>query len=498
MNETVNNISTRLVGQQQWLCKVIFDNHKQPPYEIPQRLIPQLSIEDDILTWPLRGYLIVENRMEGFERDPLKDEGRFIRSDARDELHIELYPDPSTGSFPDNIWKITLDAVIYDVEDMPSENMTNKSKKLYFWDKKFQGMLEKNLQWSSATGFRYFTDPCPKPVAHQPDEYRAMYTGDIIASLLYEAGYEAYIDFNNWDWGAGKLNFTAKADWNLWDCIMYVLKHHVASDDNKNDICIFNWNRSTNMWNLTPVHKFFAQAGIRSPGDLQLEHLFFEARGGNIYSSPWKAPFSNDQSLSKDIKSTYYGTIYNYNFSQASGLDNAKAYRSKPIYSHWHKNKQFNVDVKNNEITEVRETFIKPNYISQLLKSSSTSLVALNKTKTTAESVEPQFSPVSIYNPVEDKKMRTLDGRGKILYANLFLNHCMSMRLIGGTHRMTGTFIGIDRMSEPSDNTYDYQVCGQYFVVNVKHILQNQKYVNDIVMVKIHAFDKLPIDEGIS
>lgn len=501
MNLYNTSAQSQIIDKQQWEFNITFNNHKQDPYKLPRNIIQQLVIEDDLLTWALRGYIVVDNRMEGFERDPLENKGRFIRSDARDELEIEIFPviDAMESQLPDSLFKLKFTAVIYDVEDMPSENMTNKSKKLYFWDSKFQGIVEKNIQWSTATGTRFYTQKCPEPIAHQSDEFRSMYTGDIIASLLAAAGYESYIDFTQWDWGAGKLNFTAKADWNVWDCIMYIMKHHVSSDESKNDICILTWNRMTSKWNLLPMNRFFRDAGnsVNNPGPLQIEHLFFEMRGGTPCLSPWKAPFLATESFEKDIKSINYGTIFEYGFSQTSGLDNAKAYRSKPVHSHWHKRKQFNVEVEDNEITNVRDNFIKPNYISQLLSKTATPLMTLNETKTTARSVEPQFSPVSMYNPVEDKKIRTMDGRGKILYANIFLNHCMSIRLIGNTLRQTGTFIGIDRPSEPSDNDYDHQVCGQYFVVNVKHVFQHQKYINDIVMVKIHAYDKLPTEEKI-
>ena len=343
---------TKLIGQQLWQYKVNLYNHQQY-YTIPTRAIKMLCIEDDLLSWPLRGYVIVDSRMEGFERSLDFSMSYYLRSDARDEIHVEVQPIIEKGTLPDKIWKIDIDAVIYDVEDITHENMERKAKKLYFWDKKFQNVLEKNIQWSTATGKRYpqsGNKPCPAPIAHASDLQRSMYTGEAIASLLYESGYEQYIDFDKWNWGKSKILFTAKADWSIWDCIQYILEQQI-SNDGKYDICILQWNRGDKKWNLTPVWKLFESAGISTPKELQIEHMFFEEPIAETPSSmsPPKAPLDLTPSYEKDIKSDDFNKIRNYRFSQTSGLDNSKAFVTHPIYSHWHKKKQFDVDVKENE-----------------------------------------------------------------------------------------------------------------------------------------------------
>ena len=131
--------------------------------------------------------------MEGFERAKDIDSFYYLRSDSRDEINIEMCPIVKKQHLPDKIWKIKNTFVIYDVEDLSHSDLSLKAKKLYFWDKKFQFLLEKNLQWSTATGKRFISDPCPEPIAHAKDEERAMFTGEAIASLLSEAGYESYI-----------------------------------------------------------------------------------------------------------------------------------------------------------------------------------------------------------------------------------------------------------------------------------------------------------------
>ena len=486
----------KLIGQQLWQYKCVLYNHKQR-YEVPTRAIKILCVEDDLLSWPLRGYVVIDNRMEGFERSEDFDMFYYLRSDARDEIYIEIKPIVAKGTLPDKIWKIELEAVVYDVEDLPHADMTIKAKKLYFWDKKFQNILEKNIQWSTSNGKRYISPVCPKPIAHASDLERSMFTGEAIASLLFEAGYESYIDFSKWNWGKSKIQFTAKADWTIWDCIQYILQQQI-SDDGKYDICILQWNRGDKKWNLQPVWNFFEKAGIGSPKELQIEHMFFEENvSDNISVSPMKSPINWDSSKEIDIKSDDFNKIRNYRFSQPSGLDNAKAFLTRPVYSHWHKKKQFDIDAKENEIKYVKEKYFKKNYVEYVLSPGKYPVMAMNKTKEFQKSIDPQFSPISTLEPKNDRYIRSLEGRGKILYAGLFLNQNMVIRMTGSTHRLAGTFIGVDRAKTPSDTIYDYQICGQYLVTNVKHLIQQQKFVNDITMVKVHAYEALPVNEGV-
>ncbi len=489
---------SKLIGQQLWKYTVYLYNHQLDKFQLPARTIKIMCIEDDLLSWPLRGYIVVDSRMEGFERSEDINLAYFLRSDSRDELYIEMWPEVERGNLPDEVWKIKNTFVVYDVEDLSHTDMTIKAKKLYFWDKTFQYLLEKNIQWSTATGDRYISDPCPEPIAHATDMERSMFTGEAIWSILKEAGYEHLIDLDRWEWGKTRINFTAKTDWSIWDNIQYILQQQI-SDDDRNDICIWQWDRGILKWTLQPYWKIFDLAGVDKPEELQKEHMFFEeTTGGEMTISPMKAPLDLSVSYTIDIKADEFNKIRNYRFSQPAGIDNAKAFLTKPLYSHWHKKKQFDVDVKENEIKYVREEFFKKNYIEdRVLSPGNWSVMHLNTTKTDQKSIAPQFSPVSTLEPVNDRFIRSLEGRGKILFAGIFLNQSLVVRMTGSTHRLAGTFIGVDRGLQNSDTIYDYQVCGQYLVTNVKHIIQHQKYINDITMVKVHAYEALPVNEGI-
>lgn len=495
LNAAVSDTS-KMITQQLWNYKVTFNNHEQPVYEPAPHAIKLIFIEDSFLNWPLQGYITMDERMEGFERSYI-DEFLHLRTDGRLEVLIEIWPTPREGVLPDRIWKIVIEAVVYDIEDLSHENMTTKAKKLYWWDKKFQLMQEQTIQWSTATGKRYISPPPPAPIAHATDDQRSMFTGEAIASLIEAMGYEDYINFDKWDMGAGKIHHTARSDWSIWDNIQYILKYHISSDG-KYDICQFSWNRGEELWELIPYNKLFEDAGKdpEKPGELQLEHIFFENRSMEGREkpvetpvSPWKAPYLEEISYEIDIKASDYNFIRNYQFSQTSGMDSSRAYITKPIYSHWHKKKQFDCDVEENEIKRIKEKQYIPNYVDNLL--GDYPVFVLNLTKKEEIALEPSWSPASIIDPDTDRLCRSVQGRGSTLLESIFMNQCLVVRLQGSTHRIAGTFIAVDRLNEDSDTDFDYQICGQYLVANVKHIMRYQSYVTDLTLVKVHAYDKL-------
>jgi hypothetical protein len=486
---------SRMVGQQLWNYKVSLFNFSQPMYELRAHLIKELVIEDDLLTWPLRGYIIIDNREEGFERSYI-DKYYHIRSDARDEIHLEIWPTVKNGTLPDKIWKINTTCVIYDVEDLPSQNNATKIKKMYFWDKKFQVLFEKNLQWSTATTkTRKWTPEVPEPIAHATDEERSMWTGDALLSILKEAGVPC--DEDMWDRGLSKINYVAKADWTMWENILYILQYHVSEVNNDN--CLITWNRADKKLNFLPYYKVFEKAGKGSPGELQLEHFFFEeitesTKNAQVVS-PYKAPYNNDASTEIDIKIEDYNKILNYRFSQTAGTDSARAFTTAPVHSHWHKKKQFDIDVEENEIEFVKNNYFLNNYVSNLMGNDYPVLV-LNLTKKNHESTHPIFISRSAGPQFENAKARSV-GRSQIMFGGIFFNQCLVLRVQGSTHRLSNTFVGVDRLNQDSDTNYDYALCGQYFVVNVKHIMKQQKYINELVLVKVHAYKPLKNNEGV-
>jgi len=495
-SESSNSGTEKLVNGQIWEIEVKFNNYSGQEYTLPTSIILNLNIEDDCLRWFTKGYIIYHNIHEGLERasettgTPLY----VYRMDARDEITITIKPitDSTTGTseLPTEIWERSYTFVVYDSEDLPASNIASKVKKLYFWDKLYQQALDKNLQWSTATA-QGLTN-----VAHLTDSERSMKTGLALQQLLIDAGFQDKIDFDNWEEGKNSIFYTSPSDSNVVDDVNYLLSKHIST---KGDRCLLISDSKTKLLQLIPLYKFFEKAGksASSPGELQLEHLFFETLAEEADTTPYKAPYLNDVSFENDIKMTEWNKISTYFFVDMAGIDNAQQLISKPVYWYDNTKKQFGMNYKKNEISEVKtkfqELYTKNVYAAK--EGEAYPLFTLNTTKTNQVNVHPKFS-FKNYTNYSDKSSLNNLGRGETLFAGLFLNECIHLTLVGSTHRHVATFIGIDREAA-TDNEFDYKVCGQWFVIRVNIIFFHNKFINEVIAVKAHAYKELSIEEGV-
>lgn len=512
---TKANISSDPKGEKQAAGQLfnvitILNNHTKEKYQLPTQTIMELVIEEDLLHWPYKGYIIYDNRYEGIERN-LSDNAWFYRMDARDEITVQIKvvsDEPMKDEYPSDVWEMNLDFVIYDTEDIPAANIATKFKKIYFWDKRYQMMMDKKIFWSTVTAQKL-----DNRASHLTDEQRAMLTGDAIKSLLTDeraANYTDSIDEGNWDKGITKVLYTSPSNSSIADDLQFFINNHLS--EKEDDIAIFKYNnRVDKKWQLIPMHKFFDNAGSvqpvknakgevvggTGPGKWQLEHFFFEdieSEDGN--TTPYRAPYKEGLDFEVDIKIAEWNRITTYEFTDMSGIDNTKALVSKPVYSYGFVSGQFRMDYEANEIEKVKSEF-KRLYTDKLLPAKKAiPIFTLNSTKTNQINVEPEFCFARKVDS-DTKQNRLIKGRGKIFYGGLFLNEFIKFRVVGSPHRTVGKFIGIDRMTSDERYNFDNKICGQWFVTNVKHIWNNGRYVNDICAVKVHMYDDNGVLENV-
>lgn len=507
---STNSEAAKLQGRQEWITEVKFvvDGVEKV---IDPILVKELEIVEDVFNPFMQGVITVDAEQEGLEREAQNHvagvDWLTFRNDARDEIILTLKPNLTparnpygNGEFPDEAWYFKHKYVIYDKEDT-GDSMGYKIKKFYFWDKNYQLMRERRIQWSTGIGTRFITDPPKEPIAHQSDFVRSMLTGEAMASLLWDAGLGEYIDFDNWDWGCTYINYALKAQETVWEALNYIYERHVSTDFN--DKCVWSRNRFTRRYQLIPYWKIFELASDdpEEPGPLQREHLFAEQRNDGEYTldnrtlvysdrsiiSPWKAPLLKRPDDIIDIKANQWGFITNYNFTDMAGIDSSLMMVSKPVHTHWNKKKQFLMHFENNEIEKIREDFIIPYRVDFVL--GKFPLYTLNRTKTDQIAIKHKYSLESTLEKESDAKMRLNNGKNETAFADLFLNENMGMTLYGSTHRQSGMFIGVDRIGY-SDNDFDWKYCGQWYVTSVTHHMKHNKYVNHINMVKLHAYDE--------
>jgi|GEM_PF-5933748 len=502
-NPNVNelqNVADRVDGERQFGGQmfeifVTLDNHSSKPYPLPNAHILEMVIEENLMDWPYRGYIIYSNKNEGIERN-INNDAWFYRMDARDEINIKVkVVDPKNKvNFPREVWEMDLDFIVYDMEDILVPNITNKMKKIYFWDKRYQMMMDKKLYWSTATAQKL------KNAAYLTDMERAMLTGDAIEKLLTDAaGYENSIDKENWDRGSNKIFYTSPMHNSIVDDLNELLSGHLS--ETKDDMAIFKYsNRVDKQWQLVPIHKLFDAAGksADAPGNLQIEHLFFENIENDSVgdTSPYRAPYKEDLSYTVDIKSAEYNKIATYEYVDMAGVDNTNTLVSKPVYSYSLKNGNFLMDYEANEIESVRNDF-KTLYTNNVLGDGEAfPMFTLNQTKTNQINTQPEFT-FSKVSYADTKQNRLVLGKGKILYAGLMLNAFIKFRLLGSTHRTVGKFVGIDRKTTDVKYKFDNKICGQWLVTNVKHIWNHNRYVNDVCAVKVHMYNDNGVKEDI-
>lgn len=492
----------------------------------PQAIF-QLVIEDNLHFWPTKGFFVYDNTNEILERkmvsnktlegdtelnNIIKTNKPFVfRNDGRDFLNITIYPilddnqqannDLKITKLPPDIWNIKHECVIYDKEDINVSNITQKMKKFYFWDKSYQQMLDKKIQWSTATSLQNQTYK-ERGVRYNPiiatDDEREMLIGDAIKDILKTNGFEIHVDKNgveSFDKGSVKIFYSTHQDMNIWENIEYLLNQHMSQKTtntepiDQTDICIFYQDRQSGKFVLEPLYKFFEKAGNSSdmPREYQLEHLFFDDIGDPGITT-YKSPIMNDISSTKDIK---INKIRKYQFVDMSSADNTHMIATIPVYSYDFKNKTFSINLNDSNVNIIEDKLSKLYIENKVLsKNGSHPLVTLNQNKIKNNTINP------VYSIRSDKASITRKGLGKLLYSSVFLNQCIVFDLDGATFRRSGRFVGIDRQNF-SDNTLDYKLCGQWFVTNVKHVFYGGQYHNEITAIKIHSYEDLNISKDI-
>ena len=504
-------------------------------YGISPTSIISLNIENTLSNWVVSGDITVFYNAELAEAFNTTNGKNFVfRNDGNDYLRLRLVPldIPVKGNTIDAknkaFWELNYIFAINNVEDVTQQTGGNslaqvlkKYKKFSFWDVRYQKMLIRNIEYSTATSSSNTTATSTSPVT---DDARSLPTDvaiyDIIKKsldndpLLTKTGYE--LDpVNNWDNGASKLFYTSPAADSAFDSLMYVFSRHtskVTFNGTANDFTILDIERGTNdlgYFSLKPLSKYFENAGSdpNTPGKYQIEHFFLQANTQNSNTiGIHRAPISNNFT-DRDLKFKDYSNILKYEFVDISPLMNAAQFVTTPVYSFDFKNRQYNAEFKNNSIknniSPVRGEepstvvdFINNKYINQLLTRGNDSN---NKFLIETGSYEKQnnfsINPVySLYGNKDTPEIRNPDGFHKLLRTGLFQNTAINFTVPGLTMREPGKFIAIDRPEGTPTGaiaSVDDKLCGQWFVINVVHTISNGAYYNNITAVKIHRYQSV-------
>jgi len=466
-----------------------------------------LYLEEDIFNLFMRGSIIINNPYNILERsskeardaqgDLLKLEYKF-RNDGRDTLYISIKPKSDNilaeslkVKLDDDRWLIELELVVYETQDLPNDDTSQKKKKLFFWEKSYQMMSEKDSEFSTAIA----GENANKTGQDQAnDDARSLPTGSALKALFendeYFKQHVESIPDSSWNIGdtSNLLFYTSPIGNKFIDDLYAIYNNHVASESEGSQPCILKLERPTEkgkmrQFTLKTIQQYFKEAGKEEPGRYQLEHFFIREQTEEE-KAPLikKAPLSSSQS--SEIKGDEFNLIRSYNLTDLSGKDYSVNLANRRIVSYNSSDRQWNIESKVHSATEWQNFFnerIKPN----ILVSSSIK----NDPLPVTPYIKLGENSIVEYSTRPNEKGRYATGRNKILKYFLFSNLSISFTTRGLTHRQPGRFFGLSKQSL-NDKEYDHKLEGQYFVTGVKHYFSNTQrgYYTELVAVKTHVY----------
>jgi hypothetical protein len=509
--------------------------------------IVNLTIEETLADWVTRGTLTIYYSFDAIEnssQDITKTEtgapvpNYIFRNDGNDTLYIRLYPNlkflqqQELNLKVDPVhWELIYNFSIYDIEDidMPpgaesAASAAIKCKKFYFWDSWYQKMITNTMEYSTAETAQIFSQA---PL----DSERSIPTGDAMKAVILKALGDTsnnipYIDRlvggdkQLWESGASKIFYTAPAYNNAYDTLTDIYKRHVsnnyaiatkaragifgprgsgATGNTVNDFSILTKERGPKegdlgYFALQPMSKYFEKAGKNEPGEYQIERFIVQSIAGEDANKPGakRAPVLAKQDLQRDTKLGQYSQITSYRFVDISPFMNSTEFVNRPVYSFDFRERKYNVEFNNNSVVAARDFAVRK-YTNNLpvfqTNSKQLFLITLDEDKKT-KNMKPQYS---LYggNESTDFINRQSDGFQKLLKIGVFQNSCLFFRTQGSTNRVIGRFIVIEKETSVQENSFEDRFYGQWFIINVKHVIENGIYYNEIAAVKLHRFQPL-------
>jgi hypothetical protein len=474
-----------------------------------------LYIEEDIFDWNMKGSIIIKTDYESFER--ASDEAETLtntiksnlvykfRNDCRDTLFLTIKPINSSivqnlqnrgnYEFSDKIWRIELEAVIYDVEELENDGVNIKRKKLYFWDKTYQMMLEKDSEYSTAN-------------SGSNANQRSTQTGNTERSLTSVESLGALLtsdeDFNvhaklvnTSEWEVGddrtKIFFSSPVGSKFIDNLNYLYNYTVSSSTDNYQPCILKLERADQtlapkQFSLKSIKKYFQKAGntINTPGEYQNEHFFIynssnDKKPINIRKSPLD---TTNIDVNKEMKRDNANTIRGYKLVDLSGIDYAMHLANYKVVSYNSTTGQYNEEGSVHKAEEYKKFFlesIKPNVVT---RNSSDRLIL-------TPFIKEGKNTKTIFSLLEDEVSRLADGRNRLLKYYLFSNLAITFDIEGSSNRQPGRFFAVSKQSENAEE-FDHKLEGQYFLTNVVHHFRNStnSYMNRIIGVKTHTYEE--------
>lgn len=507
------------------------------PFAVPFLMVDSFSLEESLMNWIVKGWITLKADFEILERGSTSiayyengykstttpiPAAYVFRTDGRNKISFRIYPLESSGTkstqpnneqYPRAQWEMCYDFVIYDIEDLPSENNHKKLRRYYFWDERYQILSERNIEYSTVyTATKnligvndYSTLPDVKKAANPnlaiQDILKTAACNPPIysnnASPVIKVGFlengslddpkQPFELVNDEEWDNGKndnlILYTSPANSTAYDDIEYMLKFCISTDGGP----VFLRLGRTSLdktWKLFSLSDYFNNSNLN-----QIERLFIE--DAVVDGKPYTARSYTDVNGNiKNFTSPLASRIKSYKFSQMVAADDMRI-TNAPVHNYDFSTGNFSITFSNNRAIDVQtklQEFGKKglfNFSSNNpYKDQAHVLLNINKTKQEGISLKNNFVPQKFY----PKNMSQL----QMLKDALFLNEAICFQVRGLTIRTPGKFLFIDRIGSNGElNPFDDRFLGQWLIVKVNHVFSHSGYINEIVAVKVDSFSKI-------
>lgn len=547
LNKFVDDYSKKnsiTIDNRDFFFAVAIDNGKERKL-FTKSGIEDLVIEDDLFEWYSKGYIRLRNDEDDMERglgpDKILSMLRLsktykMRGDGRDIISINITPNLQTlrnwiarvsgiEQKPDeDIFKYSNDFSVYDVKT--EYEGRQQFKVLYFWDLRYQLLLERNVHFSTALVKKKQEKQFEKKIRVVNNKDREILTGEAIQEFIKQALEDQKPEFEDelWDKGGVKVFYSSPAQYKGLNDLDYLMSSHVSDDEGDNDFSILKYDTYLKKWTLMSISKYFSKAlEGEEAGEYQFDKFQISQHAGPLgflgpiasFLTTNKAPNLKLGDLNSKVKSIKVpipkiGQTQRKNmvpgesmelepnswkFEDFAGVDNQTLLTTYAVHSYDTNSHEFNIDVFDNEIRTVTEKF-QENYLNGKFIGDPDPALNFQMTKGKKE----QKLLNNLFTLDQDEKARAIKGRNQLFKNLIFLNNAVSLNVKGDTHRRTGRFFSIDRKDPYFPNEYDDKILGQYFIVNVKHVISKETYSNEMLGVKPYrykppAFEKDKVHE---
>lgn len=467
--------------------------------EVMKSGIKELYLHDFIDNPFVSGYIVVDNRLDAFERSRIndKDVGYRVRGDARDVVLLTIIPLIGDDAYSESgfehskLFGFQYAFVITDEEDVGEGD--EKVKKFTLEDLDKQMLQERNAFFTTSSFLS-------GDVTRLTDDQRAAYTGDIMKGILRNVLQDNFkVKQTNsltplFEQGSSKIFFSSPSHTTALEDLMYIYRLHVSNDD-AHDFSFLLKDTFTGEYKLESASSLFKKAYDKTNddgGELFLENLVItgiaDQRDTNVIANDVKKPL-------KALEFGELSQIYSVKFINTPGERYQSSVNTQVVCGYDQATKLFAIDCVEGNIDNVKKDFT--SYYVHPMKGKDgkpSPNFIVNRTQKTNQNYSIEFTPYSDFA----EKLALSSGRNSALKQALLLNIGVELTVVGSFHRKAGTFISIDRVGDYVDNAFDNKFLGIYLIISVEHIMQGDiEYANKIIAVKTYHFTDPKIGEDI-